>query len=305
MKSRYIYIFSIIIIFIYCGRTVKISNLHGSYLNQPPPGMRAEVFAPDLISTDMDEAYPCFSKMGNEFYFRSSRYGGFLYTTNESSGWRNPEFIPFSKEFQFGECSVSYNGSSILFCTNKKYKNDHSENDYDIWIMNKIDNEWMTPLPLSNLVNSNHDDSYPVFDRLGNLYFFSDRDSLTGCDIYLSKKKNGEFTAPFKLPQAINTEKHECDPFLSPDGSYLIYCRRDGNDGLGENDLYVNFRMGDGSWSNSINLGNSINTVAEEITPYISSDNKYLFFASNRSGNYDIYWVKTKIIEDFRPSKRK
>ena len=34
--------------------------------------------------------------------------------------------------------------------------------------------------------------------------------------------------------------------------------------------------------------------------PYVSPDGKYLFFNSGRNGNYDIWWVDAKIIEELR-----
>ncbi len=41
----------------------------GPYLGQQPPGMTAEMFAPDVVSTDQSEVNSVFSPDGEEFYF--------------------------------------------------------------------------------------------------------------------------------------------------------------------------------------------------------------------------------------------
>lgn len=54
-------------------------------------------------------------------------------------------------------------------------------------------------------------------------------------------------------------------------------------DGFGASDLYVSFLNDNGSWSEAINLGEKINTAANERFPSLSPDGRYLFFVSNRS----------------------
>ena len=63
-------------------------------------------------------------------------------------------------------------------------------------------------------------------------------------------------------------------------------------DTRGGEDLYVLFRQSDGSWTEPRNLGRSINTPYQEMTPFLAPDGKTLFFASNGYegfGSRDIY----------------
>lgn len=63
-------------------------------------------------------------------------------------------------------------------------------------------------------------------------------------------------------------------------------------DTRGGEDLYVLSRQSDGSWTEPQNLGRSINTPYQEMTPYLAPDGKTLFFASNGYegfGSRDIY----------------
>ncbi len=64
---------------------------------------------------------------------------------------------------------------------------------------------------------------------------------------------------------------------------------------LGEEDLYVSFKLSETEWSKPLHLGDSINSTGYEISPFLSEDKKVLFFASNRvggMGDCDIYYAE-------------
>ncbi|MEM7372535.1 MAG: OmpA family protein [Bacteroidota bacterium] len=66
-----------------------------------------------------------------------------------------------------------------------------------------------------------------------------------------------------------------------------------------KNDLYVSFLTEDGSWTKPEGLGADLNTGYSEAAPFLASDSKTLYFASDRpggQGNYDIY--KTQRLDD-------
>ena len=69
-------------------------------------------------------------------------------------------------------------------------------------------------------------------------------------------------------------------------------------DALGEEDLYATFKDPlSGAWSEPLHLGDVINTEGYEMSPFLSEDKRYLFFASNGHpgyGNADIF-VSTRL----------
>ncbi|MEL7533373.1 MAG: OmpA family protein [Bacteroidota bacterium] len=78
---------------------------------------------------------------------------------------------------------------------------------------------------------------------------------------------------------------------LSNDGKVLVLFFSEKKDDLSA-DLYVSFLQDDVSWSKPVLLGAAINTAHAEVAPFIASDNKTLYFASDRpggQGGYDIY----------------
>lgn len=78
-------------------------------------------------------------------------------------------------------------------------------------------------------------------------------------------------------------------PCLSFDGATALYFASNRPGGLGGYDLYVSY-LNDGVWSYPANLGESVNTPGNEITPFF--DGKVLMFASDYHqglGGFDIF----------------
>lgn len=79
---------------------------------------------------------------------------------------------------------------------------------------------------------------------------------------------------------------------LSTDGQFMVLSMESSNT-YGVEDLYVVKKNADGSWSSASNLGSSINTSFQEITPFLSADNRTLFFSTNGrggEGSFDIFY---------------
>jgi len=279
--------------------------LKGSYLGQKLPGMTPQIFAPGIISTEGTQGYPSFTQDGNEFYFNCRRRGGWFFTKRKNNTWQLPAVVPFSVQYGFGEAIVTADGSKIFFCSKHPHKKSKGSDDLDLWMMERKEGVWQEPVPLNSALNSDKHEAFPTRALSGNLYFFRDYEDKRGCEILVSKYSNSTFTPPENLGPTINSEKHECDPFIDPHERYVIYCVRDREGGFGNNDLYVSFKTEAGTWTKSFNLGPRINSQSEEITPHVSPDGNYLFFSSNRGGDYNIYWVDAKIIEKFRPKESK
>lgn len=63
-------------------------------------------------------------------------------------------------------------------------------------------------------------------------------------------------------------------------------------DSQGDRDLYVSFMQDDSVWTEPLNLGNIVNSAAEESAPFLAADDKTLYFSSNGFSGYggsDIY----------------
>jgi tetratricopeptide (TPR) repeat protein len=72
----------------------------------------------------------------------------------------------------------------------------------------------------------------------------------------------------------------------------LIYYSSYGVDGANGKDIYLMRKLPNNSWTEAINLGATINTDGDEDFPYLTQDEKTLYFCSTKHGSmggYDIY----------------
>jgi outer membrane protein OmpA-like peptidoglycan-associated protein len=84
------------------------------------------------------------------------------------------------------------------------------------------------------------------------------------------------------------------DLYLNPEGTILLISMT-GLNTLGLEDLYVSLKSEDGSWSNPTHLGPKVNSRGFEISPFLSRDQRTLYFASNGHpgmGDADIFYCK-------------
>ena len=103
----------------------------------------------------------------------------------------------------------------------------------------------------------------------------------TNADLFVSHW-DGRLWSPPEAIKSINTSSDERSPAFSRDGQFLYFSsnREGGKGGL---DLYLARRNGS-QWEGVVSLGDKINTADDESGPALSSDDKQLFFSSNREG---------------------
>ena len=109
-------------------------------------------------------------------------------------------------------------------------------------------------------------------------------------DILISKKVNGVWQKPTQLSE-LNTVGNDAAIALSPDGKELFLFKAEGDNG----DIYVSKRE-NGKYGAATKLTGEVNSNFWEGSLSISTDQKKLFFASNRPGGLggkDLY-VATK-----------
>jgi hypothetical protein len=102
------------------------------------------------------------------------------------------------------------------------------------------------------------------------------------------------------LGRPLNSSANEGDFFISNDESFIIVMsNRSG--GFGNTDLFLSYSKSNNTWTNPKNMGASVNTVGDDFAPYVTVDNKYLFYESGYSSPSSIYWVKVdELIDSLR-----
>ncbi len=142
-------------------------------------------------------------------------------------------------------------------------------------------------------------DFYITHDEKVLLVSIKGDDSMGQEDLYVSLKKDGQWTALKSLGAKINTAGFEMSPYLSEDMKHLYFSTNGRKDGYGDADIYVSERLDDSwtKWSDPVNLGDKVNSTAMDCY-FTASDNGKFYFSSNRENkDLDIYEASTKIPE--------
>lgn len=119
----------------------------------------------------------------------------------------------------------------------------------------------------------------------------------TRCDINVIKKQGNTWSAPQKLHDYVNkpgsTSTH---PFVVHDGDKeILYFSSNRDGGIGGMDLWYTSRDLNSpsiDFTFPVNLGNKLNTLGDEITPFYDIENGDLYFSSNGQptmGGQDIF----------------
>jgi hypothetical protein len=146
--------------------------------------------------------------------------------------------------------------------------------------------------PLSEL-NSSDWDAQPAIAPDGSFIVFSStrEGGLGGMDLYISMRGgDGGYGAPVNLGSSINSDGQDVSPYIAPDGRTLFFSSN-GREGFGGADIFVSQRDASGAWSAARNLGERINTGANELF-FTGPGRDRCYFVSDRSGGaggLDIY----------------
>jgi len=204
----------------------------------------------------------------------------------------SPMEYPFNLESNEGGASITID-NKILYYTkcqlNKKgYKN------CDIYYVFNHNGVWSVVQQFSeNISQSTTWESQPTVSSDGKtIIFASDRSGGYGkIDLYEINLIDEKWTDPKNLGSNINSNEHEKSPYLHTDGKTLFFASTN-FPSLGGFDIFYSRKDSLGVWQNPINIGYPINTVADEISLFVSTDGNKAYFASNQLkgvGGWDIY----------------
>lgn len=153
---------------------------------------------------------------------------------------------------------------------------------------------WSAADMMRGPINTDGYDALSSISGTCNLLFLyrNNPSEARGGEIYMAKKAtSGKWKTPEILLKPVNTSYYEDAACIAPDCNTLYFVsERPG--GLGHGDIYTSKSLGDGKWSEPINLGAPVNSAYDENGLFLTPDGKTLFFCSNGPGSigsYDIF----------------
>ncbi|MEM7549696.1 MAG: hypothetical protein AAF363_08480 [Bacteroidota bacterium] len=276
-------------------KEVQISTEKNLYFGQKPPSLIPELFAPNLVSmSGRHEFGISFSSDLKEVYFSAVIVGqkvAIYYSKLQDEKWSPIKRADFTKGEKDTEMKpfVSLIEDKIYFAAyNAETKSPK------IWYVTRTKDSWNEAKPIESPINN---------DRV-----FCLNQGKSGGFYYTSLEKRKMFSIKDINPEStiedLNIE-FGTQGCISPSQDYLVVNARKKEYEQSKNDLYVYFKMKDGSWSKPFRFGEEINSNVSETVPSITPDGKYMFFSryNEEGGLSNFYWVSTEVIEKLRPKQ--
>jgi outer membrane protein OmpA-like peptidoglycan-associated protein len=186
----------------------------------------------------------------------------------------------------------------LLLFTSKRnalaYGIDRSVNE-DLFFTTRVDGQWGEAQPFKT-INTRYNEGSACLTKDGKKLYFArcnSPDSHGHCDIFEADMKPDSTWGDVKnLGTNINTTAWDSHPSLSHSGDTLFFAS-DRIGGFGLSDIYFSTKNKDGKWQPAKNMGPTINTRGNEVSPFFHHKFNVLYFSSNGQplnfGDFDIY----------------
>lgn len=218
------------------------------------------------FSGTYSEYDPLFSPDGKRLYFSSERPleegGSFgkshIWYVEKKDSWQTPQYVPLTGKGDY-HSSITKDG--------KIYFNVWDTGD--MYVANPVDTGYQVSR-LPDVINSSNGEGDPFISPDEDyLIYRGYTQSMGRGDLYISFKKDDQWSIPQNLGRPINSPHHEMCPNVSPDGKHFIFA--------------------------SSRLLNPYGSQASEAADILRNKHK-----SPDNGQLNIYYLKADFIEGFR-----
>ncbi len=205
---------------------------------------------------------------------------------------------------EFDDYWPSITADESFFSTTIKLNKKQGESEFgkgiheDIYLSKKVNGVWAKTQNVGSAMNTIGNEGAQSISLDSRYMFFvaCDRSiGAGGCDIYYSMREGNKWSQAINAGAPINTRFWETYPTLSPTGDELYFAsNRPG--GVGKSDIWKSkveiLPDGKLKFSEPVNLGPTVNTPEDELSPFIHADNQTLYYSSKGMkglGGYDVF----------------
>ena len=288
-----------------CRNAPPLTDFYG----QPVPvGKAVEVFAPGRISkAGRREGNVTFSSDGSEMYFtvvmkdktlevhRSVRMP---LTTPLTGRWSVPRRVDgiHVGGYSTWEAFVTSDRQRLYFVSNRP----PGSRPYNgrLWQATRRGQQWAAPHPLRLPISTKKGMWFPTEDCSGTVFFGSFPPDGHGKGDLLQARQTDVGWVVTNLGPILNSASEEWDPYVTPDGRFLLFAS-DRPGGVGGVDIYVSARRPDGKWGAPVNPGPPINTKGNDVAARLTPDGRFVFFDRPTPNGQDVYWARSDLVVSF------
>lgn len=257
------------------------------------------------VNTIYKEYAPVISADGQRIYFcrnQDNSSEDIFVAEKQDSSWGTA--LPLSslntpKGYQ-APLSVSTDGATLLYYDGGQVK--YAERQAEGWSSGK---------PFFSSANEPDWQGMTTLSSDGQTVIFAARSiqcvgarNHSNIDLFIAHRQpDGQWGTPRNLGPAINTPFEDRSPFLHPD-QRTLYFSSDGHGGLGELDVFVTRRIGNGwdEWTTPVNLGKDINSIGNDWGYRISTDGQTAYFSRHETG-WEEELSSITVPEAYRPEQ--
>jgi hypothetical protein len=255
------------------------------YMGQGPSGnipkifplsVKQGFFAAERIAISNDGSDIYYSEIKGYYPIRGENIKKYSYSDGKWTG-------PFNL-FEGYAPAFSVTGDAMYF------ERKGSENKSEIFISIKSGPGWGKPKRILTGLDIAH---YYQITGKGNYYISSKSGKGAGLSDWCKVLIKGGDTTALSLGRPLNTVGANQDFFVSKDESFMIVTNRPR--------LGINYKNKDSSWTNPRNFGPKIDFGLGSWGPYVTPDNKYLFYSTGTKQDYSdvyVYWIRIDGIID-------
>jgi hypothetical protein len=260
------------------GQTIPEQSL---YLGQITPGDTPKVFELPVSAQSFAAERIAISNDNKNIYFQ------------ELDGYAELDGQPHTQRIKyFTYMNGKWNGPEILFegygapCFSLTEDTLYIQKERNWQTYYSVINSkgWGAPIPFSATMKYSH---YVQVTKNGHYYVSSNPSNSVGGLDRSRIHMNGSDTTVTSLGIPLNSAGHDFDFFISRDESFMIVAMN--------KRLCISYQKKDGGWTNPKDLGKAINYGLASWGPYVTRDNKYLFFTAGTKPDYSdtyIHWVR-------------
>lgn len=251
----------------------------GEYLGQVPPGDKPKVFplyvkpgcfAAERIAISNDGKEIYYSEIEGYYPIRGENIKRYTFSGGKWTG-------PFNLFNGYGP-ALSITGDTLYF------ERKDSTRSSLAYISIRNGSDWGQPKRILTQFDTAH---YYQPTWSGNFYISTRSKNTAGLSDWCRIIINGPDTSSLSLGRPLNTGGENQDFFVSRDESFMIVTNRP--------TLAISYRNNNGNWTNPRSLGEKINFGLGSWGPWVTPDNKYLFYSTGTKPDYSdvaVYWVR-------------
>ena len=248
------------------------------YLGKKPPELFPERFELSVNPGSFAAERIAISNDGKEIYYTEVKsYYPASGDTIKYYRFSNHKWTgPFNLLPGYLSPALSVTGDTLYFQT--------AGSEYETFMAAKTGNGWGRPGRILKNLNSAH---YLQVTDKGNFYVSSKSTNTAGGNDWCRLLFENSDSIAQSLGRPLNTELDNLDFFIAKDESFIITATITG--------LAICYPKADGGWTSPRTLGKKINFGISAWGPYVTPDNKYLFYTTGTKPDYSdtgIFWVR-------------